>query len=193
MTISLAGGVHMVRLGNTTMSISSINELSKTLAYYRDRARLSLRELAKRSGVNHSTISGLEQGRIKPPKNALNALADALVLSQEEREDFVKLVGLLPQVKVLKPTTKGLESSILIKSISMLASIPREEIKEVWLQKAAEDEYDVVLKLRNRGVLGLQIGESGRYCSASGFSQDELPPPHRATRLEFITRQVDTR
>ena len=169
------------------MSINAINELNKKLAHYRERKGMSLRDLSKISGVDHTTISGMEQGRIKPPKGALEKLAIALNLSEEEAGNLSVLVAQLPTIKRLKSNTRGLESSILIRALCLLTSTPRSEIKEVWLQESAGDEYDAVLKLK-RGVLGIKIGVPGEFWSAEGFSQDDLPPPSRATRKQFVTR-----
>jgi len=170
------------------MSINAINELNKKFAYYREKKKMSLRDLSKRSGVDHTTISGMEQGRIKPPKGALEKLAIALDLSEEEKENLSGLAAQLPTIKRLKANTRGVESSILIRALCLLTDTPRDEINEAWLQKESEGEYDVILKLKHGGVLGIKIGDRGEFWSAKEFSQDDLPLPSRATKKKFVTR-----
>lgn len=180
----------MLILVLTTMGIYSLNAFGKKLVHYRERAKLSLRDLSTISGVSHPTISGLEQGTVKPSKRVPERLATGLKLSGAEKREFLELVKQAPSIKRLKPDTKGLESSILIRAILLLTSISKDEIKEVWLQRAVPEEYDIVLKLKNRTVLGLKLGSSGEFWTAKDFSLEELAPPSRATQKMFVTKDA---
>lgn len=53
-------------------------KIGKNLQALRQRRQLSMRELALRSGVSHSTISMIERDAISPTIDTLQAILDAL-------------------------------------------------------------------------------------------------------------------
>src|SRR5437588_651456 len=64
------------------MDQDQAKELGNRLRAERERLDLSIRELAERTGVNHSTVVRLEQGAIESPApDKLGRIADVLGLS----------------------------------------------------------------------------------------------------------------
>jgi DNA-binding XRE family transcriptional regulator len=55
-----------------------------TLKELREKAFLSVPELAEKSGIPRNTIYGIESGRHKPIKRTIRALAKALELKPED-------------------------------------------------------------------------------------------------------------
>jgi transcriptional regulator with XRE-family HTH domain len=60
------------------------------LAYWRGRRRLTMRELAVKSGVGVATISRLESGHIKSHLTTLDKLACALEIDLTELAELAK-------------------------------------------------------------------------------------------------------
>lgn len=61
------------------------------LAYWRAKRRLTIRDLARKSGVGIATISRLESGRIKSHLVTLDKLACALEIELAELAEGTKL------------------------------------------------------------------------------------------------------
>jgi tetratricopeptide (TPR) repeat protein/transcriptional regulator with XRE-family HTH domain len=61
------------------------------LKQYRQRAGLSQRDLAERSGISDKQVYNLERGKAKAPRmSTVRLLAKALVLTDEERTEFIE-------------------------------------------------------------------------------------------------------
>lgn len=67
-------------------------EFGKLLVMYRGRCGWSQSELAEKIGVHRNTIVSWESGTI-PSRGVVLRLADELLLSQEERNAFLKAIG----------------------------------------------------------------------------------------------------
>ena len=64
----------------------------EVLRAHRRAARLTLEQLAELSGVSARTLSDMERGRSKGPQHrTVTALADALALETDAREQLVEL------------------------------------------------------------------------------------------------------
>jgi transcriptional regulator with XRE-family HTH domain len=63
------------------------------LKAFRHRVRRTQRQLAEEADLDFTYISKLETGSVLPPRDTAEALAKALKLSPEEREDFLALAG----------------------------------------------------------------------------------------------------
>ena len=65
--------------------------LGELLRRHRERLGLSQEELAQRAGAGLSvgTIANTERGRSRPYRHTLEALAEALELEGEERDEFL--------------------------------------------------------------------------------------------------------
>ncbi|MEU5869444.1 helix-turn-helix domain-containing protein [Nonomuraea sp. NPDC047529] len=73
-------------------AISTPSSFAELLRLHRHAARLTLEQLAEASGVSVRTLSDMERGRSTGPQHrTVTALADALSLGQEEREQFFGL------------------------------------------------------------------------------------------------------
>ena len=147
---------------------------------WRQRAGLSLRELAQTSGVDHATISGLEHGRIKPPSKAVGKLAAALALSSEEQGRLESWIQGLPNLKKISGRTRGIESRLLLRTLAMLAEVPISAVRHVWVQKSSAEDYDAILVMESGKVLGLQIAEGNAFRLGEAFDEDQLPSPEAA-------------
>ena len=73
-------------------SITGQPGFGEVLRGHRRAARLTLEQLAEVSGVSVRTLSDMERGRSKgPQQRTVTALADALVLADDARKQFVEL------------------------------------------------------------------------------------------------------
>jgi transcriptional regulator with XRE-family HTH domain len=172
----------------TTMSFDSIKQLKHFLKVWRNRAGLSLRELARRSGVNHATISGLEHGRIKPPAKALEKLSKILGLSSEESNSLHEWAAALPNLKKIAGNTKGIESGIVVRALALLAGVPAKDVRCIWVQNPSDSDYDAVALLRNGKVLGFKIKADGDFVLGEAFEERDLPPVSLGTKRQVMTR-----
>lgn len=172
------------------MNIDGIKQLQLHVAEWRRRAGLTLRDLSKVAGVDHVTISRLENGRIKPPKNALKKLAAALRLTAEEKDKLEQWTNSLPAVKRLSGNTKGMESSLLIRALAILAEVQAEMIEHAWIEKPSATAYDTVVVLFDGRQIGIKINSDGSYKLGEASEDHDLPPVgtarplhHRATPI----------
>ena len=75
-----------------SLSITRDPGFGELLRGHRRAARLTLEQLAEMSGVSARTLSDMERGRSKGPQHrTVTALADALALKEDDREQFVEL------------------------------------------------------------------------------------------------------
>jgi transcriptional regulator with XRE-family HTH domain len=170
------------------MSFDAIKQFKHFLREWRNRAGLSLRELSNTSGVDHATISGLEKGRIKPPPKALEKLAKALNLSAEEARNLGEWSAALPNLKKISGSTTGLESGLLIRALALLADVPPNDVRFLWVQKPASNDYEAVILLKNGKALGFKITPDGGFALGEAFEEDDLPPASMATNRAVMTR-----
>lgn len=69
-------------------------DFGERLRQLREEKGLSMRQLAKRSGVDVGVISRVERGQYKPPKiTTIERLGRALDLSEAEEEELLQLSG----------------------------------------------------------------------------------------------------
>lgn len=66
------------------------------LREYRDRRRMSQSRLAKAAGFDHSYVSRLESGTRMPTRDAVVKLADAMSLTDGERDALLAAAGFMP-------------------------------------------------------------------------------------------------
>jgi transcriptional regulator with XRE-family HTH domain len=69
---------------------------ASTLREYRDRRRLSQSRLAEAAGFDHSYVSRLESATRMPTRDAVVKLADAMQLSDGERDALLASAGFMP-------------------------------------------------------------------------------------------------
>lgn len=62
----------------------------------RDRRRLSQSRLAAAAGFDHSYVSRLESGNRMPTRDAVQKLADAMALGDEDRDALLASAGFMP-------------------------------------------------------------------------------------------------
>lgn len=67
-----------------------------TLREYRDRRRMSQSRLASAAGFDHSYVSRLESGSRTPTRDAVVKLAEAMLLSDSERDALLASAGFMP-------------------------------------------------------------------------------------------------
>ena len=67
-----------------------------TLREMRDRVRLSQSRLAERAGFDHSYVSRLESGSRMPTREAVTKLAEAMHLSDGDRDALLASAGFMP-------------------------------------------------------------------------------------------------
>jgi transcriptional regulator with XRE-family HTH domain len=63
---------------------------------YRDRRRMSQSRLAKAASFDHSYVSRLESGSRMPTRDAVVKLADAMTLTDSERDALLAAAGFMP-------------------------------------------------------------------------------------------------
>jgi transcriptional regulator with XRE-family HTH domain len=170
------------------MSRDGFKYISRYLADWRQRKGWTLRELEKASGVNHSTISGLELGQIKPSSSVLRKLSEALGLDAEEK---AKLTGWADSLamKKISGKTKGLESALLLRSLALLAGIDASTIKHALVCKPSEKDYDATITLTNGKRVGIKISSAdGTLRIGQGTSEEDLPDITRCPSEVVLTR-----
>jgi transcriptional regulator with XRE-family HTH domain len=145
------------------MNIFSIKDIGKKITNYRKRNGLSLRGLAKVSGLNHATISRIEQGKLKFPKGSINKLSRALRLSSEERQELESAALFFPKTKIIKTTTDGVESSILARAVFILADVKAQDVVNFWIQGLNEQEQEVVIDLANNESIHMRFSDNGEF------------------------------
>jgi transcriptional regulator with XRE-family HTH domain len=74
----------------------SASAFAPTLREYRDRRRLSQSRLAEAAGFDHSYVSRLESGSRTPTREAVLKLAEAMGLSENERDALLASAGFMP-------------------------------------------------------------------------------------------------
>jgi transcriptional regulator with XRE-family HTH domain len=74
----------------------SSSGFASTLREYRDRRRLSQSRLAEAAGFDHSYVSRLESATRMPTRDAVLKLADAMQLSDNERDALLASAGFMP-------------------------------------------------------------------------------------------------
>ncbi len=80
-TVGTSRFLHVMRFGDQ-------------LKLYRQREAMNLRELGTASGIDYTYISKVEGNKVPPPaRDAVEALARALKLTEKERIEFVALAG----------------------------------------------------------------------------------------------------
>lgn len=75
-------------------------KLGKTLRLLRLTNNLSLRDLAKKSGISYSFISSIEKGRFAPSRDTIIALGQALVGA--DSNELLMLAGFAPYAGLVK-------------------------------------------------------------------------------------------
>lgn len=60
----------------------SLAPMQLTLAKAREKRRLTLTQLAEKSGVHKTTVARIERGEVRPMHDTVNALEDALGLKR---------------------------------------------------------------------------------------------------------------
>jgi transcriptional regulator with XRE-family HTH domain len=69
--------------------------IGERIRYRRIEQGLSVAQLAEKSGFNQSTISRIENGKLKPSEANISRLAKALGLSKTEKQEFMDLVNII--------------------------------------------------------------------------------------------------
>jgi transcriptional regulator with XRE-family HTH domain len=83
-------------LQQTRSEQQSMAGFAPMLREYRDRRRLSQSRLAEAAGFDHSYVSRLESGTRMPTRDAVVKLADAMLLSDSERDSLLAAAGFMP-------------------------------------------------------------------------------------------------
>lgn len=105
-----------------------MKELGKKIKDIRLSKGVSLRDLAKHTGLTRSFLSQVERGKTNPSIASLERIAHALNihLSHFFKEDFPKRFSLIRKKKKKKFVTKGLKTSceVLASDILDVAMVP---------------------------------------------------------------------
>ena len=72
-------------------------QFARMLRQFREDRQISQSRLAEASNFDHSYVSRLESGNRAPTRDAVNKLADALMLSANERDSLLASAGFMPQ------------------------------------------------------------------------------------------------
>ena len=83
-----------------------MNEFGEYLKSVRTQKKLTLRELANRSGLSYSFIGALERGKFKPSRETIKSLSESL---NEPYENLSLLAGYLPEG--VKAQLNGVETT----------------------------------------------------------------------------------
>jgi transcriptional regulator with XRE-family HTH domain len=78
----------MLEGGMSSDQVAAGTRLGGLLRQYRQARGLTQEELASASGLTPRTVANIEGGRTRPYRRSARALADALELSQPEREEL---------------------------------------------------------------------------------------------------------
>ena len=83
-------------------SVKTQASFASLLRHYRVEAGLTQETLAERSGLGVRSIQHLERGECQPQRVTLRRLADALLLANEQRQDFEKAAHSVPRQRPAK-------------------------------------------------------------------------------------------
>lgn len=167
----------------TTMSIDAFKNLVHFFGQWRERAGLSLRALSESCGVDHATISGLEKGRIKPPKKVVEKIADALALSPEERADLDRWAADIDGVQRIEANTSGIQGKFILRAVAIFAEVDVCDIARVWIQAPAAEAFDVFAAFRDGSAIGLKLANA-TILKGAELPDGHLPKLAQATRYE---------
>jgi transcriptional regulator with XRE-family HTH domain len=99
--------------------------LGESLRAYRQQAKISGAELARRAGVSQPWISRIENGRFVPSASDVERIAKALDLTPEQTAELVKLA------REPKPTLSARERRAVIQRIETLLGLVVEEVRRL--------------------------------------------------------------
>lgn len=101
----------------------ALSALAQLIVLFRARSRLSVRELAKRVGISHPTLSAIETDVTRPSPEILQALAEALQLDDFDRE---RLQRAIHNPEVPPGTIVSAQKLIALEA-------GRDDLQEVWI------------------------------------------------------------
>src|SRR6185437_14867874 len=138
------------------MEATAPQPFSELLRRYRAAAGLTQEELAERAGLSSRGVSLLEQGNRQPYRDTVRRLADALVLTEEERSPFAVAGRGTPRVG------RGARATTL------LSSAEQPDGHDSWVYVAyAQDGHAVVDQLR---------ADLQRHGITTWIDDHDLPP-----------------
>jgi transcriptional regulator with XRE-family HTH domain len=92
--------------GSTEGGRSQLEELGRFIREQRERAELSMRELAKRANISNPYLSQIERGLHEPSVRVLSSIAAALELSAEAMLRGAGLLGDSDEEAGRRPSTE---------------------------------------------------------------------------------------
>jgi transcriptional regulator with XRE-family HTH domain len=92
--------------GSTDAARKQLEELGRFIREQRERAELSMRELAKRSNISNPYLSQIERGLHEPSVRVLTSIAAALELSAEAMLRGAGLLGDSEAGTATRPSTE---------------------------------------------------------------------------------------
>jgi transcriptional regulator with XRE-family HTH domain len=99
--------------------------LGESLRTYRQQAKISGAELARRAGSSQSWISRIENDRFKPSAPEVERIAKALDLTPEQTAELTKLA------REPKPELSAQQRRAVIQRIDMLLGMVAEEVRRL--------------------------------------------------------------
>jgi transcriptional regulator with XRE-family HTH domain len=92
--------------GSNDAARRQLEELGRFIRDQRERAELSMRELAKRANISNPYLSQIERGLHEPSVRVLTSLAAALELSAEALLRGAGLLGETDEASLRRPSTE---------------------------------------------------------------------------------------